>query len=152
MKMVTRCCLCIVPMATAISLGGGCAAPQMSQAQLNAIETREVDAGPEQTFGAASGALFDAGYTIAMSDRGGGLLTGTRGIDQTSARIWVSPAIEDTKFVISIQIRPIDANRSTVRVKTSKNGEPIVDQKAIDQIWLLMQRQVMMHEPLQAHG
>ncbi len=147
-----RSSIAVVIAGWVLLLSGGCAAPQMSQAQLNSIETREVDAGVEQTFTAASGAMFDAGYTIAMSDHNAGLLTGTRGVDQTSARIWLSPAIEDTKFVLSMQIRPIDTGRSTVRVKTSKNGEPIVDQKAIDQIWVLMQRQVMMHEPLQPPG
>jgi hypothetical protein len=121
---------------------------KMSQAQLNAIETREVDASINETYKAASGALFDAGYTISMSDRQGGLLTGTKAIDRSAYRLWYSPSIEDTKFAVSIQIREIAPNSCTVRVKTSVNGAPKVDKNAIDQLWILMQRQVLMKEPL----
>jgi hypothetical protein len=121
---------------------------QLSQAQLNAIETREVDADMSETYNAASGALFDAGYTIAMSDRQGGLLTGTKAIDRSSDRFWISHSIEDTKFVVSMQIRETTPKVCTVRIKTSKNGVPEVDKKAIDELWILMQRQVLMKEPL----
>lgn len=131
---------------------GGCGTSsnlhKYSQAQLNAIETRTVEASMHETFQAASNALFDAGYTIAMSDREGGIITGQRGKDNTAARVWVSPLISDTRFVISIQLREQAARQTDVRVKTSINGEPYVDEEAIDQIWTLMQRQVLMKEPL----
>ncbi|MCX5632692.1 MAG: hypothetical protein NTW93_03325 [Phycisphaerae bacterium] len=121
---------------------------QISQAQLNAIETREVDANMSETYNAVSGALFDAGYTIAMSDRQGGLLTGTKAIDKSADRFWISHSIEDIKFTVSIQIREISPKVCTVRIKTSRNGVPKVDKKAIDELWILMQRQVLMKEPL----
>ncbi len=127
----------------------GCATtPKYTQAQLNSIETREVDASMEETFSAATNALFDAGYTIAMSDRQGGILTGTRGKDNSSARMWVSSSIQDTRFAVSIQVRENGPRLTTTRIKTSMNGEQVVDKKAIDQIWTLMQRQVLMKEPL----
>ncbi len=120
---------------------------RFSQAQLNAIESRVVDATLEETYNAASGALFDAGYTIAMSDRAGGLITGNKGKDNSAARFWVSSMIQDTRFVISIQMRQSAPRQTDVRIKTSINGEPTIDKKAIDQIWTLMQRQVLMREP-----
>ncbi len=127
---------------------GACASqPKYTQAQLNSIETREVDASFDETYSAAANAIFDAGYTIAMSDRASGLITGEAGKDNSSARIWVSPAIADSQFRISMQIRAIDGRRTSVRIKTSTNGEPVVDKKAIDKIWTLMQRQVLMKEP-----
>jgi len=133
----------------AILLISGCeSSNQLTQAQLNALETREVDASMDETYNAASGALFDAGYTIAMSDRQGGLLTGTRVIDRSKARFWISPYIENTLLMISIQIRETSPESCTVRIKTSVNGAPKVDKKAIDQLWTLMQRQVLMKEPL----
>lgn len=119
-----------------------------TQAQLNAIETRDVDATFDETFSAASNALFDAGYTIAMSDRSAGLITGEAGKDNTAARFWVSPLIQDSRFRISMQVRQTAPKLCAVRVKTSSNGEPVVDKKAIDNIWTLMQRQVMMKAPL----
>jgi hypothetical protein len=127
----------------------GCASTQQfTQSQINAIETREVDANMNETYNAASGALFDAGYTIAMSDRQGGLLTGTKAIDRSAARYWISHYIEDTKFAVSIQVRETSPKICTVRIKTSINGAPKVDKKAIDELWVLMQRQVLMKEPL----
>ena len=132
-------------------LSCGCASsPTYTQAQLNAIESREVDADVAATFNAASGALFDAGYTIAMSDRQAGLITGTKADSKKSERLWLSPGIEDDKFALSVQVQEAGQHRSSVRVKTSINGEPRVDKKAIDQIWVLMQRQVLMKEPVPA--
>ena len=133
---------------TILLLTGCNAENQLSQAQLNAIETREVDASINETYNAASGALFDAGYTISMSDRAGGLITGTKAHDRSADRLWVSHYIEDTKFAVSIQIREIGPKSCTIRVKTSINGEPKVDKKAIDELWILMQRQVLMKEPV----
>ena len=135
-------------LASCMSLAGCATTPSYTQAQLNAIETREVDASMDETFSAATNALFDAGYTIAMSDRQGGILTGTRGKDNSSARVWVSPYITDTNFTMSIQVRENGPRLTTTRIKTSMNGEQVIDKKAIDQIWTLMQRQVLMKEPL----
>jgi len=124
-------------------------APSLSQAQLNAIETRDVDAGFNDTFSAATGALFDAGYTISMSDRQAGLVTGTRSVDRSRQRRFTQdPTIEDTDYAVSILVRDLGQTRSAVRVKTSVNGQPVVDKQAIDQIWHLMQRQVLMTAPL----
>ena len=122
--------------------------PMYTQAQLNALETREVDAGLPETFSAASNALFDAGYTISMSDREGGLLTGTRAIDRSVQRFWLNRKIENVNFTISIMIRAINSERCSTRVKTAVNGSQRVDERAIDEFWMLMRRQVLMKKPL----
>ncbi len=128
----------------------GCAStPKYSQSQLNAIETREVEASLDETFNAASSALFDAGYTISMSDRQAGLITGTQAVDRSAQRFWVSVYIEDTRYALSIQIREESPSLCAVRCKMSKNGQPYVDKEAIDQIWVLMQRQVLMKQPIE---
>lgn len=135
-------------MVLGVAIALGCqTTPKYSQAQLNAIETREVDATFDATFNAAASALFDAGYTVAMSDRSAGLLTGSAGKDNSAARVWISPYIADSRFVLSMQVRQLNPNLCAVRVKTSVNGEPRVDKAAIDHIWTLMQRQVLMKEP-----
>ena len=130
-----------------VSLLCGCMGPQLSQAQLNAIETREIDAGMDATFTAASGALFDAGYTVSMSDRQAGLLTGSKAKDRTADRLWWGEGVHDTQYTLSIQMRPDGKNHTTVRIKTSVNGESVVNKQAIDQVWLLIQRQVLMTAP-----
>ncbi len=134
-----------------LGLAAGCSStPKYSQAQLNSIETREVEADFNKTFNAASSALFDAGYTISMSDRQAGLLTGTQAVDRSADRFWISRYIEDTKFAISVQVREQSSNMCAIRVKMSRNGQPFVDKEAIDEIWVLMQRQVLMKEPLES--
>lgn len=137
----------IVMLFLLVSLNGCVTQPNYTQAQLNSIETRIVDADFDETFNAASNALFDAGYTVSMSDREGGLITGTKGKDNTAARIWISPAIRDTAYALSIQVREEAPQQCRVRVKSSVNGEPVVEKEAIDQIWVLMQRQVLMQTP-----
>ena len=144
--------LLIISLIAILFLLGGCSSgglnpANMTQAQLNAIETREIEAGIDETFIAASGALFDAGYTIAMSDKNAGLLTGKKGQDNTASRIWVSPYIRDTEFTLSVQLRSLAPNRTAARVKTAVNGEPRIKKEAIDAFWVLMQRQVLMKEP-----
>ena len=123
-------------------------APKYTQAQINAIETRDVEASMSDTYTAASSALFDAGYTISMSDRQGGLLTGKRSVDKSAERMWISYTIQDEHFAVSIQIRETSESECAARIKTSKNGQAFVDKEAIDQIWVLMQRQVMMKTPV----
>jgi len=156
--------------------GGG--RPSYSQAQLNAIESREVDAGVEAAYSAASGALFDSGYTIRMSDRDAGLLTGTRTQKNTASQVgtaalvtvrnavWVTLSLMsnsgsgyaerypnmDSFLTVCLQVEPISDARSRVRVRTFINGEPKTDKDAIDGLWVLMQRQVMMKEPALATG
>ena len=141
----------VCSIALAMAGCGVFAKPQLSQAALNAIETRDVDADFDETFNAASGALFDAGYIISMSDRQGGLITGTKSIDRSrQRRFFNDKAIEDTHFAVSILVRETEMARCAVRVKTSINGQPRVDKHAIDAIWVLMQRQVLMSAPLAA--
>ena len=131
-----------------IALASCQVAPKLTQAQITAIETRVVEASMGQTYTAASGALFDAGYTIAMSDREGGLITGSRGVDKSAERLWISPYIQDERFTVSIHIMATTPGKCTARIKTSKNGQAFVDKAAIDALWVLMQRQVMMKTPV----
>ncbi len=148
MRRVTSLLCCVIVMGLTGCLWSR--GPHLSQAQLNALETREVDADFVATFNAASGAMFDAGYIVTMSDRQAGLLTGTKSIDRSRQRRWGNPQAEDTDFAISIMIRETSPRRSSVRVKTSINGQSRVNKKAIDQVWVLMQRQVLMTAPLAA--
>ena len=139
---------CIVLCLLLLTAGSCATAPKYSQAQLNALETRDVDADLDETFRAASSALFDAGYTLSMSDRRGGVLTGTRAVDRSAARFWWGRHVKDKHFTISVMIREEDPARCAVRIKTAINGQQKVDEAAIDQFWNLMQRQVLMHAPL----
>ncbi len=141
--------LAIAAAAVALSAGGCAATPALTQSQLNAIETRVVEAAFDETFDAASGALFDAGYIIAMSDRTGGLLTGTQVIEASAwDQFWgASPYAKH--LAISVKVWAESARQSLIRIKTQVNGRTKVDQVAINEIWVLMQRQVLMTAPLE---
>ena len=115
-----------------------------SQAQITAMTTREVQASYSDTFKSATDALFDAGYTIDVSDRDGGILTGVQGKDRTMARVFVNEMINDTVLRVSVLLRKRTSRSTSVRLSTSKNAEPYIDEEAIDQFWRLMERQVLM--------
>jgi hypothetical protein len=121
--------------------------PVYTQAQLNAIETRLVEADFDETFNAASGALFDAGYIITMSDREGGLVTG----DQRKKASGWDTIFGDGRYyhhwTVTIQVRESAPDLCRARIKTAIDGETEVNLEAIQEIWVLMQRQVLMSEP-----
>lgn len=137
----------VLTLAAAVLSAGCTASPALTQAQLNAIETRVVEAGFDATFNAASGALFDAGYLIFMSDRTGGLLTGVQVVDDSDWSGFWARSGDEEHLAISVQVRPETAATSLVRIKTQIDGRTKVDQKAIDEIWVLMQQQVLMSAP-----
>ena len=124
-----------------------CATPEhYTQAQLNALETRIVEANFTDSFNAASGALFDDGYIITMSDREGGLITGHQTKQRTAWEQFWGPYPVYASMEMSIQIRESTQKQCFVRVKTATNGATRVDREAIQRIWVLMQRQVLMTE------
>ena len=123
-----------------------CATPEhYTQAQLNALETRIVEADFTDAFNAATGALFDDGYIITMSDREGGLMTGHQTKQPTGWELFWGP-YPYANLAISIQVRESTPNQCLVRIKTATNGATRVDREAIQRIWVLMQRQVLMTE------
>jgi hypothetical protein len=126
---------------------GGCTQPSYTQAQLTAIETREVEADFRRSYDAASAALFDSGYMLVMSDFAGGLLTGEKQTDRTAARIWLNSAAKNTIYITSVHVRQVSAGRCAVRIKMSINGVSQVDKEEVDRLWVLMQRQVLMKSP-----
>jgi hypothetical protein len=137
-----------ISMAAAVLAAAGCQSqPVYTQAQLNAIETRVVEADFDETFSAASGALFDAGYIITMSDREGGLVTGGQTKKTSGWEVWFGSGVYYRNLAVTIQVRESGPDRCRVRVKTAVDGQTRVNKEAIDEIWVLMQRQVLMSAP-----
>lgn len=139
-------------LASVLVAASGCSTPpRYSQAQLNAIETRIVDAPFDEAFNAASGALFDAGYIIVMSDREGGLLTASQRKLPSGWDFWFGSAYGQV-LTVSVHVREIDGERCQVRLKTAADGASTVNKEHVDEIWVLMQRQVLMSEPEMARS
>lgn len=118
------------------------------QSQITAITPRSVDADMDRTFRAATSALFDAGYTILVSDREAGILTGHKGDSRAAERFWISPAMEDVDFRVSIMLSEDGYQQTKARVSMSQNGEQLIDEEAVDQLWTLMRRQVLIQDPV----
>lgn len=144
MRHIHAWSLCLLALTLLIS---GCASQKKyTQAQMNAIEVRIVDANFDETFNAATNALFDAGYIIGMSDKDAGLLTGSQ---VRTLGFWESFAAESPyqSMVMTLQVIEESDTRCRVRVKLALNGVTTVNEKVVDQIWVLMQRQVLMSAP-----
>jgi len=120
---------------------------KFTQAQLTALTTRQVDATYEETYHAALDALFDSGFTVEESDHAGGIITGVLRDDRSTERMLLSRHIEDSEFRMSVLIRGRGSNLTSVRLSSSVNGEPYVDEKAIDRFWTMMKRQVLIQAP-----
>lgn len=144
----------------------GCETTQpMTATQMDALQVREVEVPADRAFAAASSALFDAGYQIHVSDAEAGLLTAERREDPSvavNATLVVLTAIltrgagaQDKPpdyYAICIEVLPRGETHSDVRIRPFLNGEvQSADnpnaRKTVQEIWTLMQRQVLMKEP-----
>lgn len=144
----------------------GCETAQpMTATQMDALLVREVEVPADRAFAAASSALLDAGYQIHVSDADAGLLTAERREDPSvavNAALLILTAIftrgggaQDKPpdfYAICIEVLPNGADRSDVRIRQFLNGQVQSAQnpaarKTVQEIWTLMQRQVLMKEP-----
>lgn len=155
-----------LPLILCVSLLAGCeTGPPMTQTQIDALQVREVEVGADRAFAAASSALLDSGYLIHVSDADAGLLTGERREDPstaTTATVVILSAIltrgmgardkAPDYHTVCIEVLPDSADRSSIRIRPFFNGRALKPenpegQKTVQELWVLMQRQVLMKEP-----
>jgi hypothetical protein len=137
---------------------------------MDALQVRLVEAPPDRAFAAASSALLDAGYQIHVSDADAGVMTGEKREDPAvAANVTViiltailseGHAAQDlppTYHAVSVQVLPVSALHTNVRIRPFLNGLacPCTERDAagravVEQLWTLMQRQVLMKEPPRA--
>lgn len=149
-----------VAVAATIGAAGCTSAPKMSPTQMDALQTREVEAAPDASFAAATNALLDAGYRIELCDADAGLLTAQMREDPPvaanvavivgSAVLSMGHYVTDlppTFRVICLQVMPMSPRRSKVRIRCFENAAAKDEPQTVEQIWTLMQRQVLMKDP-----
>jgi hypothetical protein len=141
----------------------GCAASpkpvNLTATQMDALQVRQVDAATDRAFSAASSALIDAGYQILVSDADAGVLTAEFRQDPAVASnvativgtlvLTLGHAYYDlppTYHALCLQVLPDGAARSRVRIRSFVNAQGDYDPGKVEQIWTLMQRQVLMKE------
>lgn len=133
------------------TLCAGCitwATPQpMTQAEVKALETRFVDAPLAKVYDAAIEALFDLGYTVTHSDKSSGLVVGERQKEKVwtvfENGVWQTREGFDS-FQITLLIQPETKKQTKVRIKTAINKEQRMNKRAIDEVWVYIERQVLM--------
>jgi len=147
-----------------LPLAGCVADPPLTQSQMDALQVRLVEAPPERAFAAASSAVIDAGYTVNVSDGEWGILSAEKRQDPAiAANIAImilstlarSPTdLPPTFHAVAIQVLPASQNRTNIRIRPFINGQPCACNQAdkegrevVEQLWTLMQRQVLMKEP-----
>jgi hypothetical protein len=156
------------------SLLAGCQSrPPVPQAQTVAIETREVYASADTTFTAAAGAMLDAGYTIRLSDRDAGLLTGFQLQENVGRMVGTATMVTarnilvliaagmsgasdaplegypntDSRLSLCVLIEETSPGRSQIRIRTYLDGAPLVMPEAVAVILNGVERQVMLVPP-----
>jgi hypothetical protein len=147
-------------LAAAVS-AAGCAQQQLpsTKTQLDALEVRDVEASPDRAFDAATQAIIDASYQIAVTDGEGGLITARRRVDPSIAEhvavITLSTVLSlgrmpmdahPTYYALCVQVLPRAGGLSSVRIRNYGPAGAAPDQETIRQIWTLMQRHVLIKE------
>lgn len=138
----------------------------LSATQMDALQVRQVESPVDRTFAAATGALVDAGYSVLVSDADAGVLTAELRQDPAVAAnvaTIVSVAVlslghvyydlPPTYHALCLQVLPDGPNRSRVRIRSYLNAQGHYEPEKVEQIWTLMQRQVLMRElPAESRG
>ncbi len=122
-----------------------------TQAEVKEFETRELDAPFNKVYAAATEALFDLGYTMTHSDKETGVLVGEK--RQRKDGAWLSAAVVDhpreedlyDKIQLTILVRKKGSKSTKLRIKSSVNKETRFNRDAINEVWVYVQREVMMH-------
>ncbi len=127
--------------------------PKMGQAAIKNFETRIVDASFNDVYAASTEAFFDLGYTIAHSDKASGIVVGEKRHKKRSEWTWIDgkftkrPDSEVYEMLqLTILVKEESALQSKVRIKTSVNKQRELNKRAVNEIWLYIERQVLMEE------
>lgn len=146
---------------------GGCATTStgLSKTQADAIQVRDIEASTDRAFSAATNAVLDAGFTVEVTDGEGGLLTAVRREDPSVAEhaailtistilsLGQAPMMAKSRlYGIGVQVLPRQGGLASVRIRPFGHDNLVEEQKEIQQLWTLMQRQVLIKEPVGGSG
>ena len=122
-----------------------------SQAQLNAIQTRYVETDFLTAYRAAIAALQDAGYNVELSDSKIGVAGGKKTISPLNKNQFQRTGAWGVTITLNEESSQRIRVRTSVQYQAYPDGGflPIVDKPSIDQIWRLMERQVLLVSPLE---
>jgi len=132
-----------------IGIGSGCS--ELTQAEIKALETRELDLSYKDAYSAAANGLFSLGFTIDHSDMESGIISGRRtkkvaGLSVTFLLILPLPTINESTHeeAITFMLTKLEPTISVLRMKIVVNGEPVVDRELMTQIWQRIEREALL--------
>ena len=124
----------------------------MTQSEIKALETREMDCAYDDAYRAAANGLFSLGFTVSHSDKESGILTGTRTDPNTGAKIAAAlafgviglAATKDRNEAVTFMLNKLDPELTQLRMKVIINGSPVVDRTFMTRIWQQIEREAML--------
>ncbi len=124
----------------------------MTQAEIKALETREMDLPYSDAYRAAANGLFSLGFTIGHSDKESGIVTGQRHDPQTGLKVANAiffgiiglAATGERNEAVSFMVSALEPNVTQLRMKVVINGKPIADRKLMTEIWQRIEREAML--------
>lgn len=128
----------------------GCA--HLTQAEIKALETREMDCSYDMAYRASSHGLFSLGFTISHSDKESGILTGTRHDPNTGAKVVNAilfgviglAATKARNEAVTFMLTPLEPELTQLRMKVIVNGRAAIDRKFMTRIWQQIEREAML--------
>lgn len=124
----------LVVAVAALVAGAGCASDvRVSQTQLDAIQTRELDVPAERAFRAVVSALLEQHHEIVRSDAEGGILV--------TNTLSGSPWTGQTVVTVQVAVMPTSPTSSSVRLATSRGGQTRID----EEYTRLLQQRIEVH-------
>jgi hypothetical protein len=130
--------------------GTGCV--QLTQTEIKALETREMDLSYDDAYKAAANGLFSLGFTIEHSDKQSGILTGHRKDPNTGAKIGAAIffgvigllATGDRDWAVTFMVEALEPKLTQLRMKVVINGKSVVDREFMTKIWQQLEREAML--------
>ncbi len=142
--------LVILLLSGAMITATGCAT--LTQAEIKALETREMDCGYDDAYKAAANGLFALGFTVSHSDKASGILTGVRHDPNTGAKVAAAvffgvlglAATQDRNESVTFMLTALEPQLTQLRMKLIVNGQPVVDRTVMTKIWQQIEREAML--------
>jgi len=120
----------------------GCAT--LSQADIKARETRELDLPFDEAYSAALNAMFSMGLSIQHTDKASGVITGQSGdhVQRASVGAIWRPLYPVKK--VTLMLSALEPRVTQLRMKMLINEEPQHDRTLMTKIWQQIEREAML--------
>jgi hypothetical protein len=131
---------------------GPCGCATLTQAEIKALETRELDLPYDEAYQAAMNGLFSLGFTIDHSDKESGVVTGKRTDPQVGAKLGAAVvlgvvgvlAVGDRSEAVTFKLAALEPRVTQLRMKVVVNGKAVVDRQFMTKIWQQIEREAML--------